>query len=85
MYCGKNFEKKEDLEKAIKKGEKVTIFLPRWMRRRLHQKCPTNGIVAVMGQHIHFKGGIEDKVPEVKQHSWWTDVRVENGVIKEVF
>jgi hypothetical protein len=85
MYCGKNFANKEDLEKAIKKGEKVSIFLPRWVRRITHQRCPANGITSVLGPHLHLKTGIDDKTTECKQHEWATDVRVEDGVIKEVF
>ncbi len=59
--------------------------MPHWMKKRLKVKTPTNGIVAVMGPHIHFKTGKEDNIPECKEHKWVTDVRIENGVIKEVF
>lgn len=87
MYCGKNFENKENLEKAVKKGQTVTVYTPRWASRVTHQKCPRNGIVAVMGPHIHLRDlrDTTDIKPECKQHSWWTDVRVEGGIIKEVF
>jgi hypothetical protein len=87
MYTGKNFKKKEDLEKAVKKGEKVTLYLPRWVRRITHQKVPTSGIVPVMGPHIHLRDlrNEEDKTPEVKQHEWFADVKLVDGVVKEVF
>ena len=87
MYCGKDFANKEDLEKAIKKGEKVSVYTPRWVKRVTKQKDPVNGIVAVMGQHIHLRDlrDATDIKPECKQHSWWADVRIESGVIKEIF
>ena len=87
MYCGKNFKKKEDLEKAVKKGEKVTIFQPKWARKVTHQKVPINGEVPVMGPHFHLRDLRDetDKTAEVKQHEWFANVTVVDGVVKEVF
>jgi len=87
MYCGKNFENKEDLEKAIKRGVKVTVYTPRWVKKALKRKDPVNGMVAVMGQHIRLRDlrDATDIKPECKQHSWWADVRIEDGIIKEIF
>jgi hypothetical protein len=86
MYCGKNFANKEDLEKAIRKGEKVTVFLPYWVKRRTGLKCPKNGITNVLGPHFHIKTSADKgDIPECRKHEWEAAVRIENGVIKEVF
>ena len=85
MYTGKNFNNKEDLEKAVKSGEKVTIFQPKWIRKVTQEKTPTRGIIPVMGPHIHFRTSSEDTIKECKQHSWFANAYVIDGVIVDVF
>lgn len=87
MYTGKNFKKKEDLEKAIKQGQKVTIFVPKWVKKRTGIKTVANGIVPVMGPHLKLRNlrDESDKTEEVRQHEWFATARVENGVVKDVY
>ena len=87
MYTGKNFKNKEDLEKAIKKGQKVTVFQPRWASKVIHQKVPNNGTIAVMGPWFRLRNLRDEKdiAPESKQHNWWADVQIKDGRIVDVY
>ena len=73
MYAGRNFGKKEDLAKAVEKGEKVTIFQPRKVRKYTGRKAPVNGLAHVEGPWL-----------ERGEHDWHADVLLKDGKIVEV-
>jgi hypothetical protein len=88
MYTGRDFKSREDLASCVEGGMKVTVFQSRKTKFFTHEKCPQNGIVSIQGPHItatpeDYKSGREKD--KVCHHSWFTQVRLENGIIKEVF
>jgi len=81
MYCHVDFKTKEDLEKAVDRKKKVTVFQPKGVKRFTGKDAPASGVVTVMGPHTKFIG------PEsewIKNHTWYAKVKIQNGVIKEV-
>ena len=75
MYAGKNFKNKEDFEKTVAKGKKVTVFEPRWARKYTHQRVPINGLVHILGPWI---------TKEVTKHDWQADAILKDGRVIEV-
>lgn len=66
MYTTKNFRTKTALKKAVKDGERVTLFAPGF-------GAPVeNGTEYVEGPHYPAP------------HSWYAEVRVEDGAVVKV-
>lgn len=69
MYTNINFKTKKALKEAVVNGEKISIYQPGPFGGN---KDLSNGVFAVEGPHY----------PQT--HSWYAEVKVENGYIVKV-
>lgn len=81
-YTGWNFQTKEDLEKTVKAGKKVTVFQDKEVEHYTHKKVPTNGLVHIMGPHIVWSNPDPKRINT--KHNWYADVILKDGVIVDV-